>query len=188
VSSALQERQRAALNLALIVLAVSIGVYLLLQAALHSWRRATLVILVLPFAVSGSVLAAAVFGWGMTLGVVAGTMTVLGIALRNAMSLAHRYELAGEAMHARDEIKTLALATGDAALPVVATAVGTALLVSPFIVLSNVTGIEILKPFAIVVICGLVTSTALTLLLLPALYRRWGAWHVQQTPTEGEPS
>jgi len=188
VTSALQERQNALVNVALLALAAALGVYLLLQAALQSWRRATLVVLVLPFAVSGSVLVAAGLGWGMTLGVVAGIVTVLGVALRNATSLVGRFAAAGDAPHARSEIHMLASVTADEALPVVATAVGTALLVSPFLVLSSVTGIEMLKPFAAVVIGGLVTSTVLTLLILPALYRRWGMGHVHQTQTEGEQS
>lgn len=185
VSSALQQRQNAIINLALIALAAAIGVYLLLQAALQSWRRATLIMLVLPFAVSGGVLAAGGFGWGLTIGAVAGIVTVLGVALRNATTLVGRFAAAGDQPHARAEIQNLARVTGDEALPVVGTAIGLALLVSPFVVLGSVTGIEILKPFAVVVICGLVTSTLLTLFILPALYRRWGVGHVHPVQTEG---
>ncbi len=185
VSSPLGERKRAETDLALIAMAVVIGILLLLQAALQSWRKAALVLVLMPFAVSGSVLAAAIFGWGMTIGVVAGVVTVLGLALRNATLLIRRFEDAGEYPRAREELRVVATVTADSALPIVASAVATALAVSPFVILGNVSGIEILKPFAVVVLFGLVTSTVLTLLVLPALYRPWGISRSRRTDIEG---
>ena len=56
------------------------------------------------------------------------------------------------------------------ALPVVLTALGVALAMLPFVVRGTIAGTEILRPFALVVIGGLVTSTLYSLLILPALY------------------
>lgn len=188
VSSGLQQRQQAYINLELITLAGALAIFLLLQAALQSWRRAFIVLIFLPFAMSGSLLSAAAFGWGLTLGVVAGVVTVLGVAIRNATTIVGRFAAAGDSPHARDEIRAVATVSGEAAVPVVGTAVALAILVSPFVVLGNTTGIEILKPFAVVVIFGLVTSTLLTLVVLPAIYRRWGMAHTHRADTEGAQS
>ncbi len=185
VSSPLAQRQGSVMTLALIALAAVIAVYLLLQAALQSWRSAALVMVLLPFAVSGGVLAAVVFGWGLSLGVVAGVVAVLGVALRNTTMLVRRFESEGDQPHGRGEIRVVASLTGEAALPVVMTAVATAVLVAPFVVLGNVSGIEVLKPFAVVVMFGLITSTLLTLLVLPAMYRRRGPGRPPVSDVEG---
>jgi Cu/Ag efflux pump CusA len=185
VASPLGEHQRAFAELALITLAAAIGVYLLLQAALHSWRKAALIVVVLPFAVSGAVIASAAFGWGLTIGAVAGIVPVLGIALRNSTLLVGRFEDAEEPPDAGARMDLIASTTHGAAVPVLMTAVTAAILVIPFAVLGNVTGTEILKPFCVAVIGGLITSTALTLLVLPALYGRWGGASTHGTYVEG---
>jgi Cu/Ag efflux pump CusA len=99
--------------------------------------------------------------------------------------LVHRFKSAGDLPHARDEIDRVATETGDSALPVVATAVATALAILPFVFLGNVSGTEILRPLGVVILCGLVTSTLLTLLVLPAVYGRWGVQRTRHTDTEG---
>ena len=58
---------------------------------------------------------------------------------------------------------------------VVATAITTGLIALPFVVLGDVAGLEILHPAAIVILGGLVTSTVLTLFVIPALYPRFAA-------------
>jgi Cu/Ag efflux pump CusA len=185
VTSPLALSQADAIDLALISIAVAIGVFLLMHAAVQSWRDATLVVLLLPFAVSGGLLAAAVFGWGLTFGVVAGAIAVLGIALRNMMMIAHRFRTAGEFAHTREEIRSLASITGESAPAVMATAVATSIAVVPLVLLGNVAGTEILRPFGVVVIGGLVTSTVLTLLILPAVFGRWGTAHARHKNIEG---
>ena len=177
VSSSMQRREDSTTALVLIALAVAIGVFLLVQAALGSWRDAALLIATLPFAISGSVLTAAVFGWGLTFGAVAGVIAVLGIALRNSTMLVHRLRGAGDLPHARGERRLVASIAAESALPVAATAVATALAMLPLVLLGNVTGVEILKPLGAVVIGGLVTSTLLTLLVVPVVYARWGVGH-----------
>jgi Cu/Ag efflux pump CusA len=101
------------------------------------------------------------------------------------MTLAHRFEAAGEFSHAREEISSLASITADNALHVVATAVATVLLVLPLALLGNESGTEIFRPFGVVVIFGLITSTVLTLLILPTVYTRWGTARMRHKDTEG---
>lgn len=185
VSSPLQRHQDSVVGLVLVGLAAIVGMYLLLQAAFQSWRRATLVTLTLPFALSGSALVAAGFGWGLSLGVVAGFLVVLGVALRSNAALVARIAEGGDAPHARGETEMVATAVGDEATAVLATSVGVALLVVPFLVL-NVSGVELLRPFAAVVIGGLVTSAVLTLLIMPTAYGRWGVSRTHRLKTEGE--
>src|SRR6266480_4470591 len=81
--------QRRVLTLAI---AVAIGILLLLQAFFRSWRLATIVFVTLPMALVGGVLAALVVNDGLlSLGSIAGLLAVLGIAVRNAMTLVWRY-------------------------------------------------------------------------------------------------
>ncbi|GAB2832029.1 efflux RND transporter permease subunit [Lentzea nigeriaca] len=158
------QRDQALLTAGLALIAL-IGIFLLLQAAFRSWRTALLVLLTLPLAAVGGVLAAGFSGGVLTLGALAGLAAVLGLALRNVMVLVHGYQEAGAV--GADEILRV---TRDRAGPVVLTAVATAAVVVPVLVLGRVSGLEVLFPLAAVLLGGLVTSTLLTLVITPALY------------------
>lgn len=152
-------------GLALIAL---IGIYLLLQAAFRSWRTALLILLTLPLAAVGGVVAGLFSGGVLTMGALAGLAAVLGLALRNVVVLVHGYQDAG-ALGAGEILRV----TRGRAGPVVLTAVATAAVLVPVLVLGRVPGLEVLFPLAAVLLGGLVTSTLLTLVITPALYLRF---------------
>jgi CzcA family heavy metal efflux pump len=156
-----------------IVIAV-IGIYLLLQAAFGSWRLAAAVILSLPTALVGGVLAAFAGGGLLSLGSLAGFFAVFGIAVRNGIMLISNYRQLeqdkGEtfgpelvlrgAMERLSPILTSALVTGAAFLPLV--------------LFGGIAGLEIVHPMAVVILGGLVTTTLFCLFVLPALYTHFG--------------
>jgi Cu/Ag efflux pump CusA len=155
-------------HLPALVVAAAVGILLLLQAAFSSWRLAALAFVLLPVAVVGGVLVAALDGGALSLGEIAGLVAVLGVAVRNVVALI-RHVQAAEQRDGPGRATVLAAAR-ERVVPVVATAVVTACAVLPFALLGDVAGNEITQPMAVVILGGLVTSTLLSLLLVPALY------------------
>ncbi len=170
-SAAREESRRRLLTLSGFAL---IGIFLLLYADFGSVRLAGLVFATLPFALVGGVLAAVVSGGVLSLGSLVGFVTVLGIAARNGIMLISHYR------HLRDEEgmpfgRALILRGAEERLaPILMTALVTALALLPVVVAGNSAGHEIEHPMAVVILGGLVTSTLLNLMLLPALYERYG--------------
>ena len=151
-------------------IAVLVGVFLLFQAAVESWRLAALAFIALPTATLGGVAAALVTGELLSLGALIGLLAVLGIASRNQLSvLIHLRRIERET--GRPPSPEIALRGGRERLaPVLMAALVTALGLAPFVALGQLSGLEIIRPMAIVIIGGLVSSTLLTLFVMPALY------------------
>lgn len=156
-----------------LVAAALIG-FLILQSALGSWRLAAVALACVPIALLGSIMAVALGGWEITLGSVLGFVTVLALAVRNGVGLVRHFqalERAGEPFgHA-----LVRRGVAERFPAIVASAIATALLVLPFIVMGDVAGLEIVHDTAVVVLGGLLTTTLLSLLCVPALYARFGA-------------
>ena len=175
VFSDLATQQGQDLRLAGLVIAVAIGIFLLLHAAFESWRLATLVFLTLPLASAGGVLAALSVGDVMTLGALIGFFAVLAIAARNSILLVRSYQSLESIAGAGNRLDLVVSATRDNAGPVLLTAGAMAAVALPLLVFGRGAGTEVLYPLALVVLGGLVSSTALTLFLVPSLYLRFSA-------------
>jgi Cu/Ag efflux pump CusA len=150
-------------------LAAVIGIFLLLQAATGKWRRAALLMLSLPLALVGAVLTAPLVGGIDTAGALAGTFAVLGLTVRHGLLLVRRITALEWDLPA-DDGAALAAAR-ERAVPVLRTAVTTAGALVPAVVLGGRAGLESLRPFAVTVLGGLVTTTIVTLVVLPALIK-----------------
>lgn len=175
VLAAAAERQAAQQRTILLIATAVVGAFLLLQAAYRSWSLAFFVLITLPMALAGGLLAAFVGGGVLTLGSLFGLMTVLGIAVRNSVVMTTHLENL-ETREGGTFGRDLVLAgAADRSLPIATTALTTGAFLLPFIFLGDIAGHEIVRPMAIVVLGGLVTSTLLTLFVLPALYLRFGA-------------
>ena len=156
-----------------VAVAALIGVFLLLQAAFASWRLAALAFLALPVALAGAVVAALMTGGEVTLGTVAGFVAVYGIAARGVVILVRHYERLrrdGEPFGSDLVIR----GTRDRLVPVLVTAIASAAVFIPVAVSSGAAGFEVVGPMAAVILGGLVTSTLLTLVVVPAMYLRFG--------------
>ena len=122
----------------------------------------------LPTALVGGLVVIVAGGGDLSLGAAFGLMTVLGIAVRNAVMLVRH--LQGLEANASLDAALVVRGTADRAAPVALTALVMAAALLPFAVLGDVAGNEITHSTAAVVIGGLVTSTVLSLFVLPALY------------------
>jgi Cu/Ag efflux pump CusA len=156
-------------------LAAVIAIFLLFQAAFRSWRLAGLAFLTLPVALVGGVLAALIDGATLSLGSLIAFLGLLGIASRNGVMLIDRFQRLrlDEAQAFGAEL--VRRGAGERLAPTLTVAVATAAVVLPFVVMGDVAGLEIVHPMAIVMLGGLITTTLLSLFVLPVLYLRFGA-------------
>jgi CzcA family heavy metal efflux pump len=163
----------------------SVGVVLLLAVGLGSWHNLGLLLVNLPFALVGGVLAVAISGWidpaaaRLSIGTLVGFVTLFGITTRNSlMMVSHFDHLVREEGQVWGAEAALRGAT-ERVVPILMTASVTALGLLPLALGSGQAGREIEGPMAIVILGGLVTSTALNLLVLPTLAVRWGRFERQ---------
>ncbi|MEB3283098.1 MAG: efflux RND transporter permease subunit, partial [Lyngbya sp.] len=135
---------------------------------------ATLAIMVnLPLALVGGIVSILVTGGVISVASLIGFITLFGVAVRNGLLLVDNYNNKfAKGMHLKDVIVSGSLERVNAILM---TALTSALGMLPLAIASGA-GNEILQPLAIVVLGGLFTSTALTLLVIPALYSQFGKW------------
>jgi Cu/Ag efflux pump CusA len=151
-----------------------IGILLLVWTVFRSLAITALVGVSLPFALVGGVIAVALTGGVLSLGSLVGFVTVIGISARNGIMLLSHYdhlrqvegEAFGDALVLRGATERL--------VPILMTALCAGLALLPLVIAGNAPGHEIEHPMAIVILGGLVSSTLLNLLLMPALYRRFG--------------
>jgi Cu/Ag efflux pump CusA len=174
VLGAAAERQATLLRLLALVAAAAIGMLLLLQSAYASWRRAAFLFVALPTALVGAGLGAIVSGGALSIGVIAGVVAVLTIAVRGAVITVDRYQNLERSRDASFEPELILEGARERLAPVLVTAIATALAMGPFIVLGGLPGLEIVRPMAIVILAGLPTSLVFTLFLVPAVYLQSG--------------
>lgn len=169
-------RQAAQQRLLVTGIVTVFGILLLLQAAARSWRLALVTIVTLPAALAGGVLANFVGSGGtLSFGLLAGGLTVMGIALRNSILLFSHYQHLEEKEGEAFGPDLVMRGARERMSPILMTALATGLALLPFVIFGNIPGHEIVRPIAVVVIGGLVTSTWLNLFAMPALYLRFGA-------------
>ncbi|MDB5718658.1 MAG: hypothetical protein JWM38_2085 [Sphingomonas bacterium] len=150
------------------------GVLLLVWLEFRSARITALVATSLPFALVGGVVGVALTGGVLSLGSLVGFVTVIGISARNGIMLLSHYDhlrrFEGEAFGPGLILR----GAEERLVPILMTAACAGLALLPLIVAGNAPGHEIEHPMAIVILGGLVSSTALNLFLMPALYARFG--------------
>ncbi len=160
--------QQASQRLAIAVPAALILIFSLLYMTFHSARLALLIYLNVPIAATGGILLLWIRDMPFSISAGVGFIALFGIAVMNGVVLVeHIRHLRHEGLLQRDAVHQGAI---DRLRPVLMTAACGALGFAPM-ALSTSSGAEVQQPLATVVIGGLVTSTALTLLVLPAIYR-----------------
>jgi hypothetical protein len=152
------------------VVAAALGIFLLMQAAFRNWRLAILLITLLPLALTGGLVVALVAGIQHSLGAYAGLLAVFCIAARQGMLILKRIETLAEEDAGVGDLENAQRGARDRLLPTIASVVATIAALVPFIVAGDVPGNEITRDMAAVIVGGLVTSTLLVTLLLPAAY------------------
>jgi CzcA family heavy metal efflux pump len=150
------------------------GVLLLIYAALGSVRHTLLTLSNLPFALVGGIAAAWLGGGVLSVGSLVGFVTLFGITVRNAIMLIAHYRHLVNREGRRWTSDTAVQGAQDRLPSILMTALVTALAMLPIAIGSDNPGREIMGPMAAIIIGGLVSSTALNLLLLPTLLLRYG--------------
>ncbi|HEX9849148.1 CusA/CzcA family heavy metal efflux RND transporter [Candidatus Deferrimicrobium sp.] len=169
-------QQEANKRLALVVPVTLLIVFLLLFSAFNSLKNSLLILLNIPLALVGGVAGLWVTGQNLSVPASVGFIALFGIALANGMVLVtYLNQLLREGVPMEETcIRGACLRLR----PVLMTALAAGLGLVPM-VLSHGTGSEVQRPLATVVIGGLVTSTVLTLLVIPAVYR-WFSLEVEK--------
>lgn len=166
-----ENQQRTAARLALVVPVALALIFMLLFATFGTVRQALLVFANIPFALIGGVVALALTGEYLSVPASVGFIALMGIAVLNGLvMISHFNQLRARGMSAGEVVMEGAVRR---LRPVLMTASITAFGLVPLLFATG-PGSEIQKPLAVVVIGGLVSSTALTLVLLPSLFRRFG--------------
>lgn len=150
------------------------GIVLLLALLFGSGRNLLLILANLPFALVGGVLAVFVTGGLLSVGSLVGFVTLFGITMRNSIMMVSHFEHLVENEGMTWGLDAAIRGASERLLPVLMTALVTALGLLPLAIGSGEAGREIEGPMAIVILGGLLTSTVLNLLVLPTLALRYG--------------
>jgi Cu/Ag efflux pump CusA len=171
-------RQQLLMNSAI----AAAGIVLLLIVVTGNWRNLLLILANVPFALVGGVLAIILTSQpgeggavaGLTIGSLVGFVTLFGITTRNSIMMISHFEhlVAQEGM--QWGLPAAIRGASERLLPILMTALVTALGLLPLAVGTGEAGREIEGPMAIVILGGLITSTLLNLLVLPTLALRYG--------------
>ncbi len=171
-----ENQQRAAARLAVVVPVALLLIFGILFATFKSMRQSALVLSNVPFAMVGGIFGLAVTGEYLSVPASVGFIALLGIAVLNGVVLVSFFnQLLAQGMPldevvldgARRRLRPVLMTAGIAAFGLIP------------LLLATGPGSEIQRPLAIVVIGGLITSTLLTLILLPVLFRRFGVSKVE---------
>ncbi len=172
-----ESESEASKVIGLLSIVVIAGIFLLLFTAFRSVKNALLIMLNLPLALVGGVVAVYLTDGVLSVASLVGFITLFGIATRNGIMLVSHYE------HLlRDEGASLDEAVERGSLerlsPVLMTALCAGLALIPLVLAGDQPGNEIQAPMGVVILGGLLSSTLLNMLVVPALYARFGAKRV----------
>lgn len=162
-------------------LLVAVLAYLLLQSATGSWRGAAVLLATVPFAAVGGMLGAQLTGRVLDGGVLAALGVAVALALRQALVLVRRAQVHAADHPAGEAMRRAVLET---APPAIAAVLAAAALFIPAAVMSPGVGLELLHPFAVALLCGLVSAAAVVLLVVPTLYPAVAGVHPLPLPPD----
>lgn len=163
------ENQQRAMSRLLVVVPITLGlIFFMLFSTFGSWRYAVLIFLNIPFATIGGIFALWISGLYLSVPAAVGFIAIFGIAVLNGLVLvSYINQLRAEGMPTE---KSVVQASMLRLRPVLMTALTTGLGLLPLL-LTNDIGSNVQRPLAAVVVGGLVTSTLLTLVVLPSIYQ-----------------
>jgi len=167
---------RTLLALGLIVL---VGMFLLLRQAFRSSNDAALVMINLPLALVGGVVGLWLTGGILSVATIVGFITLFGIATRNGVMMVTHIKHLQTAEGVSELAEAVRRGAEERLVPILMTAISAGLALVPLAIATGEPGSEIQAPMAIVILCGLASSTVLNMLVLPAIYLKvtrdgWG--------------
>jgi CzcA family heavy metal efflux pump len=160
--------------IALLGVAVVLGIGFLLQLAFGAGRDAALIMLNLPLALIGGVVGVFVSGGVLSVASLIGFITVFGIATRNGIMLVSHIRHLEEHEGVTDFREAVFRGAMERLAPILMTALAAGLALIPLALSGDKPGSEIQTPMAIVILFGLLSSMLLNMIVVPALYLRYG--------------
>jgi CzcA family heavy metal efflux pump len=169
-----ESQQSAAGRLLLLGVAVVAGLFMLLVLAFGRPRDAVLVMLNLPLALIGGVAGVYLAGGVLSVASMIGFITLFGIATRNGIMLVSHIRHLMEHEGVTDLREAVERGARERLIPIMMTAMAAGLALIPLALGGGQAGSEIQTPMAIVILCGLMTSTLLNMVVVPTMYLRYG--------------
>ncbi|HEU4694035.1 MAG TPA: efflux RND transporter permease subunit, partial [Vicinamibacterales bacterium] len=166
--------QSAGRRLLLLGVVVVAGLFMLLVLALGDQRDAWLVMVNLPLALIGGVVGVFLSGGVLSVASMIGFITLFGIATRNGIMLVTHIRHLIEVEGVTDLREAVERGSRERLIPILMTAMAAGLALIPLAVAGGRSGSEIQTPMAIVILCGLMTSTLLNMVVVPTMYLRYG--------------
>lgn len=159
----------ASRTLALTSVLALVIIFMLLYGEFRDLRQSLVILINMPLAMIGGVLILVITGGELNIPAIIGFISLLGISTRNGMLLMSHYNQ----LHDQGEPLTERLRSGsvDRLLPIIMTALTSALALIPLALRGHEPGNEIQSPLAIVILGGLISSTFLNIFVVPILYR-----------------
>jgi Cu/Ag efflux pump CusA len=169
------ESQQSATRRLLILGAAAIaGVFMMLVLAFGRARDALLIMVNLPLALIGGVAGVFLAGGVLSVASMIGFITLFGIATRNGIMLVSHIRHLMEEEGVTSLRAAVERGAHERLLPILMTAMAAGLALIPLAMAAGESGSEIQTPMAIVILCGLTTSTLLNMFVVPTLYLRYG--------------
>ena len=170
-----ESAEGATRTLGLLSLFCLIGMLGLLYSAFGNLRDALLVMANLPLALIGGAVGVYLEGGVLSIASLVGFITLFGIATRNGIMLISHIRHLVEQEGVSDLDEAVRRGAHERLVPILMTALAAGLGLVPLALSGGEPGSEIQAPMAVVILCGLLSSTALNMFVVPALYRRFGA-------------
>lgn len=149
--------------------AALLGILLLLQTAVRSWKLALAIFLSLPAALAGAAVAAWIAGGAITVLALTAFAAVLAVAARNAALLSARTDELWRATPHESPDKVIMMAARDRVSPILKAALITVAILIPPGLFGGAVGGSFLGPMALIIVCGLITTTLIGIFVLPLL-------------------
>jgi CzcA family heavy metal efflux pump len=168
-----ESQQSASRRLGVLFIAVVAGLFMLLVLAFGRARDAVIVMANLPLALIGGVVGVYLAGGVLSVASMIGFITLFGIATRNGIMLVSHIQHLMTNEGVTNFREAVERGAHERLVPILMTAMAAALALIPLALGGGKTGSEIQTPMAIVILCGLITSTLLNMIVVPTLYLRY---------------
>jgi len=169
-----EAEQEASKRLFILGVIVILGIAMILWIVFKSMRDTLFIMLNLPLALIGGVLGVFLSGGTLSIASMIGFITLFGVATRNGIMLISHIKHLMEKEGVTDFKEAVCRGSLERLSPILMTALCAGLALIPLALSGGKPGSEIQTPMAIVILCGLVTSTMLNMIVVPVLYYRFG--------------
>ena len=179
-----ESEAQASQQLLWLSLGVIVAIFFILSSAFTSSRDALLIMVNLPLALVGGVIGVYLSGGVLSVASIVGFITLFGIATRNGIMLVSHIRHLQEHEGITDFAAAVSRGATERLVPILMTALAAGLALVPIALSAGEPGSEIQAPMAMVIMFGLLSSTALNMVVVPILYERFGRPVTTESPRD----